>query len=164
MRGVRTQLRGEAVPVHLPHGQVLFALLRTPESSQGTDGLPLAAIPAPRSGDVDAIIDQVSFIKMRGSSGVVPRHSYPMFVTFSDLHDPKTIQLVDPDDMESTFGPGVKLTRITVEITDAPITTGLKCDLEWLASQKGQLVTAEPTDPLARRALSDVVESDFIRG
>ncbi|MCA9468988.1 MAG: hypothetical protein KC643_26590, partial [Nitrospira sp.] len=41
-----------------------------------------------------------------------------------DLTDPKTVQKVDPENLAATFGPGVELKRITLEITDEPVTEG----------------------------------------
>lgn len=49
---------------------------------------------------------------------------YPKLVTFTDINDPASIRLVNPDDLATAFGPGVKLKRITLEITDDPVTAG----------------------------------------
>ena len=60
------------------------------------------------------------------------RSAYPMLVTFGDLADPTSVAEVDPDDLAATFGEGVKLKRITVELTDDPVTTGIEERLGWL--------------------------------
>ncbi|MDJ0979954.1 MAG: hypothetical protein QNI87_15620, partial [Erythrobacter sp.] len=39
---------------------------------------------------------------------------------------------VDPDDLSASFGEGVELQRITVELTDEPVTTGIEERLGWL--------------------------------
>jgi hypothetical protein len=49
-----------------------------------------------------------------------------MMVTFGDLADPTSVAEVDPDDLAATFGEGVKLKRLTVELTDDPVTTGIE--------------------------------------
>jgi hypothetical protein len=54
----------------------------------------------------------------------VPRDKYPLLVTFTDIADPKTVTKVDPDNLAATFGPGVALKRITLEITDEKVTEG----------------------------------------
>ncbi|MCA9423137.1 MAG: hypothetical protein KC592_19110 [Nitrospira sp.] len=54
----------------------------------------------------------------------IPHDRYPLLVTFSDITDPKTVQQVDPTNQAATFGPGVVLKRITLEITDEPVTEG----------------------------------------
>lgn len=50
----------------------------------------------------------------------------PMLVTFTDLSDPTSVAEVDPDDLAPTFGKGVSLKRITVQITNDPVTTGIE--------------------------------------
>jgi hypothetical protein len=47
-----------------------------------------------------------------------------MLVTFVDINDPTTVQRVDPDNLAATFGPGVSLKRITLEITDEKVMAG----------------------------------------
>ena len=54
----------------------------------------------------------------------MPHSHYPLLVAFMDITDPKTRQQVDPDNLAGTFGPGVLLKRITLEITDEPVTKG----------------------------------------
>ncbi|MEQ1718116.1 MAG: hypothetical protein ABL907_19415 [Hyphomicrobium sp.] len=56
----------------------------------------------------------------------------PELVTFSDPKDPKTVAAVDPNNLEASFGPGVKWHRMTIEITDERVTTGLEDKLPWL--------------------------------
>ena len=56
-----------------------------------------------------------------------------MLVTFGDLNDPTSVERVDPDDLAATFGEGVSLKRITVQITDDPVTTGIEKRLVWLS-------------------------------
>jgi hypothetical protein len=47
-------------------------------------------------------------------------------VTFGDIKDPTSVARVDPDDLAASFGAGVKLKAITVEITDDAVTTGIE--------------------------------------
>jgi hypothetical protein len=61
------------------------------------------------------------------------RSAYPMLVTFGDLDDPTSVEEVDPDDLAATFGGDVSLKRITVRITDGPVTGGIEERLAWLA-------------------------------
>jgi hypothetical protein len=57
-------------------------------------------------------------------NGRPPMQAWPMFVTFEDPKDPKTIREVSPDDI------GVK--RITIEITEEDVTKGIEGQLTWL--------------------------------
>ena len=61
--------------------------------------------------------------RLRGV-GDVPEEHYPLLVTFTDINDPSSVKKVEPWDLESHFGAGVKLKRITLEITDEPVTEG----------------------------------------
>jgi hypothetical protein len=66
---------------------------------------------------------------------------YPMMVTFKDIKDPKSVELVYQseatrvsghfdfkitDNFEKLFGSGVKLKDVTVEMTDEPVTHGIR--------------------------------------
>ena len=61
--------------------------------------------------------------RLRGT-GDVPEAHYPLLVTFTDINDPSSVKKVEPWDLESHFGAGVKLKRITLEITDEAVTSG----------------------------------------
>jgi len=63
----------------------------------------------------------------------VPAAGLPTTVTFTDLADPKSVKLVDPTDLAPTFGPGYRITRTTIEVTDEPLSTGIEKKLPWLA-------------------------------
>ena len=55
----------------------------------------------------------------------------PAFVAFRDEKRPNTIYEVDPQQMGGAF-PGVRFVSLDIEITDAPVTKGLKQRLPWL--------------------------------
>ena len=131
--------RGEAVAVDLPDGQTLYALLRSP----GGDiewAVRVIPILAPDAGD-DIHLDDVLLLEgkhelprtwsPRGRSDERP--AYPMMVTFGDEADPTSVTRVDPDDLAASFGEGLRLKRITAELTDDPVTTGIEERLGWLS-------------------------------
>jgi hypothetical protein len=60
--------------------------------------------------------------------------AYPLLVTFGDLRDPKSVVAIDPDHLDQQFGPGIKLRRITVQMTDDAVTTGIEKRLGWLSA------------------------------
>lgn len=62
----------------------------------------------------------------RASRTKPERSAYPMLVTFGDLGDPTSVARVDPDDLAASFGEGVSLKRVTVELTDDPVTKGIE--------------------------------------
>ena len=57
---------------------------------------------------------------------------YPELVRFRDIRDPKTVELVDPNDLAKSFGAGVKLRRIMLTVVDGPVTVGIEQRLPWL--------------------------------
>ena len=71
--------------------------------------------------------------------GVVdlPFSGLPMLVRFRDIHDPTTIEQVDPNSLDVAFGPGVKLLSASLAVTDDPPTNGIDKTLNWLRSLNG---------------------------
>ncbi len=147
--GVAKEARGEAVAVDLPGGRTLFALLRSNSGSVDWPAYVAYSVivgPLQKAGEdgQGAFIERADAAK--GKIFVVPRekpvhnmstpdaplNNYPLLVTFTDNRDPKTVTRVDPADLAKSFGPGVKLRRITLEITDDPVTTGIEKRLGWL--------------------------------
>jgi hypothetical protein len=63
----------------------------------------------------------------------LPEDGLPVLVTFGDISDPTSVARVDPKDLEASFGPGVSLNSMTLEITDGPVTEGrVEAVLAWL--------------------------------
>ncbi|MDK2760318.1 MAG: hypothetical protein KYX64_03040 [Sphingopyxis sp.] len=58
--------------------------------------------------------------------------NYPVFATFGDIHDPASMQAVNPEALENQFGVGVRLKRITVQVTEEPVTKVIRKRLPWL--------------------------------
>jgi hypothetical protein len=156
---VEYDFTGEAAVVEVLPGKYLFALLGEPgewfyraESGRflGKDrGEWLFEIP-----------------KQRHPVHLYPDHE-PMLVTFEDINKPETVKLVDPFDLPASFGPGVRVKEITLEITDEPVTEGkVEALLGWLeavgrkqANLKGKptngLVSEQPNPELYMIAPSD---------
>jgi len=57
----------------------------------------------------------------------------PRLLTFNDLNDTTSVKLVDPDDLATTFGAGVRLKSVELAITTEPVTDGkVQALLGWL--------------------------------
>lgn len=56
----------------------------------------------------------------------------PLLVRFRDINDPKTVEEVDPKNLEASFGKGIKLVSATLQMTDEEVTTGVDKWLGWL--------------------------------
>jgi hypothetical protein len=123
-------IKGEAVVVDLPKGQTLFVLLSSPTSvdwaASALDGTGLGSPgarpadrgPRPLPRTVKLLADKVD--------------NYPYFVRFRDPGYPKTVELVDPDDLTKAFGKGIKLRSLTVQLTDATTTDAIRQRLPWV--------------------------------
>lgn len=63
----------------------------------------------------------------------LPRELYPVLVTFRDINDPASVEKVDPDNLEATFGKGYRLKGIDLTITDDRKTSGnTETVLSWI--------------------------------
>ncbi len=122
-------VRGEAVAVDIASGKTLFALLAPSDAGD------------PSWYQAELINDAVREGAAAGPTVTLPPQVYPLLLTFRDVRDPTSVERVDPADLAATFGPGVTLRRITVAVTDDPVTTGIEKRLGWLAqSEDGGLV------------------------
>jgi hypothetical protein len=140
------KVKGEAVAVDIAPGQVLFALLSSARGDVDyAQHVPRIAFPQCMEGR-DKLTPQAQAdckdLKWQAKQLVefwptLPPQKWqgadiPMLVRFKDLADPKSVEAVDPDALEKSFGPGTKLRRITVQVTDDAVTTGIGKRLGWL--------------------------------
>ena len=180
MRGRSRDVRGEAVAVDLPGGRTMFALLKTLNRS-GDDNLAYLSMatmdPAYKNDWVESAARISSGDGIRSPAEVAPSRkyddyengqpvrtevpNYAMLVTFTDIADPSSVKLVDPADLAASFGPGVKLKRITVEITDDPVTNGIEKRLGWLPSHYNKLLGGERFEKISTRLADHLGAGNF---
>ncbi|MEL7190204.1 MAG: hypothetical protein AAGK17_11675 [Pseudomonadota bacterium] len=165
--------RGEAVAVDLPDGRTLFALMRSESQTDWASNVMSLLAPSYR-GEGAAKEKIRAILRMQGEYDLPlykpagpgrRRHMYPMLVTFGDLDDPTSVEKVDPLDLAATFGEGVKLKRITVEVTDDPVTTGIEERLAWLSSQKEGMLDGRRNNTIKaeNRLANDLSSFDFVK-
>lgn len=99
-------LTGEAVVVEVTPGRYLFALLGSPGRSEYMGTVAAASINGRDLQWIDgALFDEVQGKRDRAAGEIaVPYYQYPMLATFGDITDPASVKLVDPDDLDATFG------------------------------------------------------------
>ena len=123
---ILSDIEGEASFVEVAPGRYLFALVRGGGEAQ------LARetfFPYPET-DVPEANGRLE--EFTGQATLSPR-AYPRLVTFTDINNPATVRLVDPDNLAATFGPGYQLKSVTLEIADEPETKGeVEKVLTWL--------------------------------
>lgn len=137
--GAGVEVRGEAVSVDLPGGQTLIALLQGDHDPYEFAGRVMFLVTPFKGGDKqEGFGPLLEAVRANRKVNVVPRmrpgyydvdppfSAYPMLVRFRDIRDPRTMERVDPDNLAALFGPRVKLRRITVQVTDDPVTDNIK--------------------------------------
>ena len=134
-------MKGEAVILELPNRRgPIFALLSKPGNPMYAAGIAGAALKPVRDegGDLNGYARWMQhMIAVKGPRDLprtMPNHDpyrgprevelWPMFVAFSDPSNPASVREVAPEEI------GVR--RITIEITDDSITTGIEKRLPWL--------------------------------
>jgi hypothetical protein len=171
---IYTRVRGEATVIDLGDRGLLFATLSDEDSLRfgmtHSTGLGCEK-PFPRerfdghvdagqssNGEYAAYLDGLNKQKPRGD---VPFKDLPMLVRFRDIHDPTSVERVDPHDLAASFGTGVKLDGMSVEITDASVTKGIEPLLPWLADLKTRLSPAPPGLLPATPLINLLTAADF---
>ncbi len=153
-------VKAEAIVVPLPDGRYLFALVKTAEV------IARAVLFEPPYGG-DPYLKPASQMKhFKGEVHEIPLKNYPRLVTFDDISDPATVKLVDPENLAAIFGPGVSLKRITLEITDEPVTKGeVEKALGWLEGIGGRMLDGQGISTIAAesRLANDLSRWDFRR-
>jgi hypothetical protein len=111
--------RGEVVAVEILPGQWLFTLFgREAERMYRASPDQFGGIPLhDRGAWLAATPRQAQTIELTGAR-------LPRLVMFGDVNDPRSAVEVDPNDLAATFGEGVRLIEVTLEITQAPPAVG----------------------------------------
>lgn len=127
------RMYGEAVVVDLGARGLLFALLDAGEPRPNLLGMGRQVFE--RTGALKAREtpeERESKLERLRASAELKRDEIPVLVLFRDIEKPTTVEEVDPDDLAKSFGAGTKLTRVTIETTTDPVTTGVEKTLKRL--------------------------------
>lgn len=90
-------IKGEATVVDLGNGKYLFALIK--------DAATLAQFVVLEPEILDSSMsERGAHLEQVGRKGIVPLNKYPMLVTFTDINNPASVKLVDPNDLAASFG------------------------------------------------------------
>lgn len=152
---LRYSLIGEAVVIDIPGQSPAFALLSKPDNADYGIGAAEGALRPVLTPEEKAAPDERELYYQRLAaikgpqtlprtrpnpnihrSDLPPIQLWPMFVRFGDIDDPKTVREVSATEL------GVK--RITIEITQEDVTTGIEQRLGWLSSLRGAIVKTPP--------------------
>lgn len=143
-RGGVSTVTGEAVPVDLGGGKILFVTLtnnisgrpgrpRSLTGAQDSTWLPVSVFNFKwRYGQELELARQVEEARRQGQRSFTLR-ALPTLVTFNNINDPLSVVVVRPERLSATFGAGYALTSAMIEITDDPLTEQIVDVLPWLS-------------------------------
>lgn len=118
------RVKGEAVVVDLGQRGILFALLDGDDAHH----VVFDTFPYEFGGGTPQGASYYAQLK----AGPSPVKHIPTMVTFKDIKDPKSVTEFSRDDLSATFGTGVELKGVNIEMTDEPITKMID---EYLTNQ-----------------------------
>jgi hypothetical protein len=149
--------KGGAVVLEVRPGKYLFALIQ--ENKPQTE---LVVFPGEAP-----LVSTHRLSDMVGKVFQVPHSTYPMLVMFTDLSDPKSVKEVKPDDLAASFGEGVALQSMTLEITDEDVAVDVvEKVLPWLATLHGRVKPIP--EPISKNyipiAEEELYSGNFVRG
>jgi hypothetical protein len=105
---------GQAVVVNLGEGKWLFALL------DNQIYMVDKALPSAENDKRGRGYNRVRLLRKQKEPLPIKFSDLPPLVTFSDINDPESMLIVDPDDLASVFGDGYALKSVTL----TPVTDG----------------------------------------
>lgn len=146
------EMHGYAVTVDLGDRGLLFliylpplfkASCSPPWGGNTLSTLPLSAFGLPDGGPRSYMGHIVRKLQHDGGSADVPFAKLPMLLRFRNIHDRRSNEEVDPCDLAATYGPGVRLKRATLEITNDPITPMPATWPKWLVDDKDHIFSRD---------------------
>lgn len=148
---------GEAVAIELPNGKTLFTLSQTHAVQGDTASMILATLDDEFNNTMVESTKRFSgWGKGYGDSEAkqVAKQNYPVFVTFADMQNPKSVMQVDPGNLTPSLGAGYELRSITVQLTDRRVTTGIERRLKWIDNL--DRYRSDPNNPFTEQLPSEI--------
>jgi hypothetical protein len=142
-RGIGHKITGQALYVDLGAGRPpLIALLTRirraadpwPTFPGWGEDAPGEALADKCLGDKkpEDLLDEVEATNKCGRPVAITPADLPDLVTFADANDPKSVMLVDLNNLSGTLGPGMSWRSMTLEATDEPLTKEIDEHLPWM--------------------------------
>lgn len=130
-------VRGEAVTIELPDERYLFGLLSYFGNTEYMANLATRILFKSKH----RVWGSDKFLAVRSAPPLaIPLENYPLLVTFKDINDPASVERVNPSNLAATFGAGVELKSLMLEITNESVTKGrVGKVLGWLNTHAGLL-------------------------
>lgn len=139
---VASSMRGEAAFVDIPGKGTVFALLKSEHDRGDPTRVAFWALGyAPEPGFKNESFRTLS--KSQGRAAELTPDQYPMLVTFGDLNDPMTAKEVDPSNLSLALERSIRLKKISIELTNEPVTKKIEAKLPWLSSYYDKSFTGD---------------------
>jgi hypothetical protein len=133
--------RGEAVAVHIPGKQTLFAILKQDGGLSFGHITYLALGPKGSPERQPGAPPVLMKVHVGGKeTGIREQEGIPMLVRFRNINDPNSVEKVDPDNLAASFGQGYRLRKVAVQATNDPVTIGVLDHFSWWKEYTGKLL------------------------
>jgi hypothetical protein len=166
--GLAVATRGEAVITDLGARGLLLCLLTRDLARPGsTDELLLPKIfPFDKwGGSQEDYSTYLGRLESRKPVANAPLERLPMLARLRDPRDPATAERVDPSNLAATFGAGVRLVRVTAQITDDPLAAPtIENKLPWIRTLRGSIANTIGLKRDLTDALNQMVDGSFRQG
>jgi hypothetical protein len=166
--GLAVGTRGEAVIVDLgARGLLLCLLTRDLARAGSSDELLLPKIfPFDKwGGSQEDYSTYLGRLESHKPAADAPLERLPMLARLRNPRDPATAERVDPSNLAATFGAGVRLIRVTAQITDDPLAAPTIEDrLPWIRTLHGSIANTLGLKRNLTDALNQMVDGSFRQG
>lgn len=147
-------LLGDAVDVDLGSGKNLFLLLTNREAGPSRPRFSPSGNPSFAGGPLDAFSLPLKIFELKWIFGqepklcsdyavasasakpVIPFENLPTLVTFTDIADPSSVKVVQPENFETDFGAGYRFINAKIEPTTDVSSHNIEQVLPWWNSYK----------------------------
>jgi hypothetical protein len=167
--GLALDTRAEAIITDLGARGLLLCLLSgdgARASSSGEELLLPVIFPFEKwGGAIENYSAYLGRLESRKPVANAPLKSLPMLARLRDPLDPATAERVDPTNLAATFGSGVRLVRVTAQITDDPLPPPtIENKLPWLRTLQGSIANTLGLKRDYLDALNQMNDGSFRRG
>jgi len=127
-------VQGEAAFVPVREGKGLVALLASGPYGEDVN-YPTRIVPLAFNLNTfeDSVRERLPSLRGRRE---LPSKWMPTLVLVSDPNDPATLRVIRADEFDQTFGPGVRLRGVTIEMTTDVVTHGIEERLPLLVRER----------------------------
>jgi hypothetical protein len=136
--GLSTTFKGDATFLDLGRGKNVVAVLARGDEAGQMAAPVILAMEAfgVRNCTTYDMCDWQAMQSMTGTRNL-PDNLLPTLVTFSDPNNPRTAEVIKPNEFETVFGPGYRFIGARIEMTRDPVTRNIEKILPWLKGFKG---------------------------